>query len=57
MQGLYHYTLRISYKFYKLLSVLNKLTLQKDMQNVVTNCVFIDKKLKHNNNNKIENQT
>jgi len=44
MLGLYLYTLIISHKFSKLLSILNKLTLQKDLQNFVTNSVFTDKK-------------
>ena len=44
MLGLYLYTLIISYKFCKMLIILNKLTLQKDLQNFVTNSVFMDKK-------------
>ena len=31
-------------------SVLNKLTLQKKLQNFATNNVFLDKQVKHNNN-------
>jgi len=44
MLGLYPYTLIISHKFCNMLSILNKLTLQKDLQNFVTNSVFMDKK-------------
>ena len=44
MLGLYHYTRVISHKSCKMLSILNKLILQKDLQNIVTNNVFIDKK-------------
>ena len=46
MLGLYFYTLKISHKSCKMLSInnVNKLTLQKDFQNVVTNNVFMDKK-------------
>jgi len=33
-----------------MLSILNKWTLQKELQNVVTNNVLVDKQLKHNNN-------
>jgi len=33
-----------------MLSILNKLTLQKKLQNLVTNNVFLDKKEKHINN-------
>jgi len=58
MQGLYLYTLIVSHKFCKMLSILNKLTLQKALQNCVTNSVFMDKsknttttkqKIKHKN--------
>jgi len=42
-QGLYLYTLIIRHKSNKMLSKLNKLTLQKDLQNIVTNYVFMDK--------------
>ena len=44
MLGLYLYTLIISHKSYKMLSILNKLTLQKDVQNIVKNYVFMDQK-------------
>jgi len=50
MLSMYLYTLLISHKSCKMLRMLNKLTLQKDLQNVVTNNAFIDKKYKHNNN-------
>jgi len=43
MLGLYQYTLIINHKSCQL-------TLQKDLQNIVTNNVFMDKKEKHNNN-------
>jgi len=46
MLGLYLYTLIIGYKSCKMLSLLNKLTLQKELQNFVTNNVFLDKKVK-----------
>ena len=44
MLGPYLYTLIFSHKSYKMLSILNKLTLQKNLQNIVTNNVFMDKK-------------
>jgi len=44
MLGLYLYTLIFGYKYSNMLSILNKLTLQKDFQNCVTNNVFWDKK-------------
>jgi len=44
MLGLYLYTFIISHKIGKMLSILNKLTLQKDLQMFVTNSVFMDKK-------------
>jgi len=43
MLGLYLYTLVISHKSCKLLSILYKLTLQKDLHNFVTSNVFMDK--------------
>ena len=60
MPGLYLYTLKIGHKSCKLLSILNKLPLQKKFQYmyVVTHNVFLDEtknttttkqKLKHNN--------
>jgi len=48
--GLYLYTLIIGHKSSNMLSVLNKLTLQKEMQNFVTKNVFLDKKRKINHN-------
>ena len=42
--GLYLYTLIIGHKSCTMFSILNKLTLQKELQNVVTNNVFLDKK-------------
>jgi len=56
MLGLYLYNLIISHKSCKMLSILNKLILPKDLQNIVTNSVFKDKILKHKNN-KTKNQT
>jgi len=44
MLGLYLQTLIISHKSCKMLSILNKLILQKNLQNIVTNNVFMDKK-------------
>ena len=44
MLGLYLYTLKISHKACKMLSMQKQLTFQKDLQNVVTNNVFMDKK-------------
>jgi len=45
MLGLYLYTLIIGHKSCKMLStsILNKLTLQKELQNCVINNVFLDK--------------
>jgi len=48
MIGLYLYTLIISHKYCNMQSILNKLTLQKQLQNVVTNNVFLDKKTNKN---------
>jgi len=44
MLGLYLYTLIISNKSCEMLSILNELTMRKDLQNIVTNNVFMDKK-------------
>jgi len=59
MLGLYLYTRIISHTFRRMLSILNKLTLQEDLQNLVTNSVFWTKgkntttttkqKIKHKN--------
>jgi len=46
MLGLYLYTLRIGHKSGNVLSILNKLTLQKGLQTFVTNNVFFDEKVK-----------
>jgi len=46
MLGLYLHTLIISHKSCIMLSILNKLILQKTLQNIVTNNVFMDKKIK-----------
>jgi len=43
MLGLYFYTLIIGHKSCNMLSKLNKLTLQKELQNLVTNNLFLDK--------------
>jgi len=44
MLGLYLYTLIIGHNSVNMLSILNKLTLKKELQNFVTNKVFLDKK-------------
>jgi len=41
MLGLNLYTLKIGHKSYNMLGILNKLTLQKKLQNYVTNNVFL----------------
>jgi len=41
--SLYPYTV-IGHKSCNMLSILNKLTLQKELQNIATNNVFLDKK-------------
>jgi len=46
MLGLYLYTLIISHKSSNMLSILNKLTLYKELQTFVTNYVFLNKKVK-----------
>jgi len=46
MLGLYIYTLRIGHKSGNMLSILNKFTLQIELQFFVTNNVFFDKKVK-----------
>jgi len=46
MLGLYPYILIIGHKSCNMLSILNKLTLQKKLQNFVTNNVFFNKKVK-----------
>ena len=42
--SLYIYTLRIGHKSGNMLSILNKLTLQQELQTFVTNNVFLTKK-------------
>jgi len=46
MQDLYLYTLMISHKSCNMLGILNKLKLQKNLQKIVRNNVFWDKKSK-----------
>jgi len=46
MLGLYLYTLISGHKASNMLSILNKLTLYKELQTFVTNNVFLDKKVK-----------
>ena len=46
MLGLYLYTLIIGQKSCNMLSILNKLTLQKELQNFVTNNVLLGQKVK-----------
>ena len=46
MLGLYLYTLIIGHKSFNMLSILNKLTLQKKYQKFMANNVFLDKKVK-----------
>ena len=47
MLGLYLYILLISHKSSNMLRILNKFTLNKEMQTSVTNNVFLDKKSKN----------
>jgi len=44
MLSLYLYTLIIGHKSVNMLRILNKLTLKKELQNFVTNKVFLNKK-------------
>ena len=44
MLGLYLYTLIIGHKSCNMLSILNKLTLKKELQTFVTNNVFLTEK-------------
>ena len=46
MQGLYLYTLKTGHKYGNMLSILNKLTLPKELQNCATNNVFWTKSKK-----------
>jgi len=54
---MYLYTLIIGHKSYNMLSILKKLTLQKELPNVVTNNVFWtkDKAQQQQNKNKKSN--
>jgi len=56
MLGLYLYTLIIVHRSCNILSILNTLTLQKELQKSVTNNGFLDKKEKHNKKNKKSNK-
>ena len=49
MLGLYLCTLRIGHKSGNMLGILNKLTLQKELQYFVTKHVIFDRKLKQQN--------
>ena len=55
MLGLYHYTLTISHKSCNMLSILNNLVLQKELQIVVTNNVFWTKTKTQQQQNKKSN--
>jgi len=46
MLGLYLYSLIISHKSSNLLRILNQIPLHKELQTFVTNNVFLDKKIK-----------
>jgi len=50
------YILIIDHKSCNMLSLLHKLTLQKKLQNCVTNNVFLDETVKLNNSNNTKNQ-
>jgi len=52
MLGLYLYSLIICHKSCNMLSILNKLALQQNLQKFVTNNVFLDKKVKTQQQNK-----
>jgi len=56
MLGLYLYTLIIGHKSCNMLSILNKFTLQKLLQKIVTCNRVFGQNVKHNNN-KTKNQT
>jgi len=56
MLSLYHYTLIIGHKSSNVLSILNKLILYKELQTFVITNVFLDKKVKtQQQQNKISN--
>ena len=61
MLGLYLYTLIIGHKYCNMLStvhcILNKLTLQKKLQNFVKKLCVLDKKIKTQKQQKIEHKT
>jgi len=57
MLGLYLYILIISHKSYNMLRILNKLPLYKELQTSVTNNVFLDKKVKTQQQQNKKNQT
>jgi len=57
MLGLYLYTLIIGHKSCNMLIILNKLTLQKKLQNFVTNNVLFGQKGKNATTKKTKNQT
>ena len=56
MLGLYLFTLTIGHTSCYILSILNKLTLKKEWQTFATNNVFLDKKVK-TQQNKTKNKT
>ena len=56
MLGRYLYTLIIGHKSCNMLSMLNKLTLKKELQTLVTNNVFLDKKVKTQPKQKIKHK-
>ena len=47
MLGLYLNTLTINHKFCSMLSILNELTLKKELPNFMTNYVFLDQKVEN----------
>ena len=57
MLGLYLNTLIIVYKFCNMLNIPNELTLQKELQYIVTNDTILDKKVKTPTATKETNQT
>ena len=54
--GLYLYILIIGHNSYTMLVILNKLTLQKKLQNCVTNNVFLDKTVKSQQQQRIKHK-
>jgi len=57
MLCLYLYTLIIGHKSCNMLSILNKIIVQKKLQNFVTHNVFLDKKVKTHQNKKSNIET